>query len=91
MGAELGALNADLRAAGAWVFAAGLHPPGTATVVRAGDGDPLITDGCPAAALAVVDGLDLDRHHLGGGGFTGRISGGGAGGTRGPGATGAGG
>lgn len=42
---KLDALNADLKAAGAWVFAGGLHPPSTATVVRAGDGDPLITDG----------------------------------------------
>ena len=44
---NLAALNADLRRAGAWVFAAGLHPPETATVVRATtrDGDVLLTDG----------------------------------------------
>ena len=42
---KLDALNADLKAAGAWVFAGGLHPPSTATVVRAADGDPLITNG----------------------------------------------
>ena len=42
---NLAALNDDLRASGAWVFAAGLHPPETATVVRAGDGGLLMTDG----------------------------------------------
>src|SRR5215470_14516340 len=39
------AFNAELRSAGAWVFAGGLHPPSTATVVRVQDGDTLITDG----------------------------------------------
>ena len=37
--------NADLRAADAWVFAGGLHPADTATVVRADDGEAVITDG----------------------------------------------
>ena len=31
------ALNTEIKAAGAWVFAAGLHAPSTATVLRAGD------------------------------------------------------
>ena len=39
------ALNADLKAAGAWVFAGGLHPPATATVVRAQSGKVVTTDG----------------------------------------------
>jgi hypothetical protein len=42
---KLDTLNADLKAAGAWVFAGGLHPPSSATVLRAGDGDTLVTDG----------------------------------------------
>ena len=42
---KLDALNSDMRAAGAWVFAAGLHPPSTATVVRASGDDFLVTDG----------------------------------------------
>jgi hypothetical protein len=42
---DLATLNADLQAAGAWVFAAGLHPASTATVVRARDSEQLITDG----------------------------------------------
>jgi hypothetical protein len=43
--AELGKLNEEMQAAGAWVFAAGLHPPSTATVVRDKDGDAVLTDG----------------------------------------------
>jgi hypothetical protein len=43
--ADLGRLNDDLRAAGAWVFSAGLHPASSATVIRARDGEPLLTDG----------------------------------------------
>ncbi len=37
--------NNEVKAAGAWVFAGGLHPPTTATTVRVTDGDVLITDG----------------------------------------------
>ena len=39
------AFNAELQANGAWVFAGGLHPADTATVVRVTDGDVLTTDG----------------------------------------------
>ena len=42
---DVDALNQELKAAGAWVFAAGLHAPSTATVVRLKDGDVLTTDG----------------------------------------------
>ncbi|MCR8579331.1 YciI family protein [Streptomyces libani] len=42
---DVEALNDELRAAGAWVFAGGLHPPGTATVVRQKDNEMLTTDG----------------------------------------------
>lgn len=42
---DLEAVNAELRAAGAWVFAGGLHPPSTATVVRLKDDEVLTTDG----------------------------------------------
>jgi hypothetical protein len=42
---DLDVLHAELKAAGAWVFVAGLHPPSTATVVRVQDGDLLTTDG----------------------------------------------
>lgn len=42
---RIGRLNDDLRRAGAWVFAGGLHAPESATVVRVADGRPMITDG----------------------------------------------
>ncbi len=42
---DVAAFNAEVQAAGTWVFAGGLHPPGTATVVRAAGGDVMITDG----------------------------------------------
>jgi hypothetical protein len=59
----LDALNQELRAAGAWVFAGGLHSPSTATVVRLQDGEVAEVQG-PEAALALVDGLDLGGYHL---------------------------
>ncbi|SDW90630.1 Uncharacterized conserved protein [Saccharopolyspora shandongensis] len=42
---DVQAVNAEMQAAGAWVFAAGLHPPATATVLRAKGTDVLTTDG----------------------------------------------
>ncbi len=39
------AFNTELQSAGAWVFAGGLHPPATATVVRAQGGQVVTTDG----------------------------------------------
>lgn len=42
---DVEALNAELKAAGAWVFAGGLHPHTSATVVRVTGGEVLTTDG----------------------------------------------
>jgi len=42
---DVGILNDELKAAGAWVFAGGLHPPDTATVLRPSGSDVLTTDG----------------------------------------------
>ena len=42
---DVDALNEQLRAAGAWVFAGGLHPSSTATVVRLEGEEVLTTDG----------------------------------------------
>ncbi|NEE03425.1 YciI family protein [Phytoactinopolyspora halotolerans] len=39
------AVNAEMREAGAWVFAAGLHPSSATAVVRPQDADVLVTDG----------------------------------------------
>jgi hypothetical protein len=43
--ADVDTFNAKLQEQGAWVFAGGLHPADTATVVNAKDGDVLVTDG----------------------------------------------
>jgi hypothetical protein len=53
---DLDAVNAEIKAAGAWVFAGGLHPADTATVLRADNGEVVMTDG------PYVEG----KEHLGG-------------------------
>lgn len=63
---DLEALNRDMKAAGVWVFAAGLHPTDTATVVRQQGTEVLITDGPFAEAkehlggFTVIEAPDLD-------------------------------
>ena len=63
---DLDALNQELKAAGAWVFAGGLHPPSTATVLRLQDGDVLMTDGPFAegkehlGGFTIIQAPDLD-------------------------------
>ncbi len=42
---DVDALNDEIRAASAWVFAGGLHPSSTATVLQLKDGEVLTTDG----------------------------------------------
>src|SRR5262245_54878715 len=42
---DVDAVRDEMRADGAWVFSAGLHPATTATVVRVKDGEELMTDG----------------------------------------------
>jgi hypothetical protein len=49
--------NSEVRAAGAWVFAGGLHPPSTATVVRVADGEVLTTDGPFAEGKEYIGGF----------------------------------
>jgi hypothetical protein len=56
---DLTALNQELRDAGAWVFAGGLHPPSTATVLRATDGEVLMTDGPFAEAKEQIGGFTI--------------------------------
>ena len=58
---DLDAVNQELRAAGAWVFAGGLHPPSTATVIRVKDGDALVTDGPFAEGKEHVGGFTIVR------------------------------
>ena len=67
IGRELGALNEEMRAAGAWVFAGGLHPAATSTVVRARGDDLQLTDGPyvegkeHVGGFTIVEAEDLDE------------------------------
>src|SRR5437667_12682718 len=54
---DVDALNDELRTAGAWVFAGGLHPSSTATVLRVKDGEVLTTDGPFAEGKEHVGGF----------------------------------
>ncbi len=64
--AGVGAWERDLKSAGAWVFTAGLTGVESATVVRAGQAGPLITDGPYAegkehiGGFTIVELADLD-------------------------------
>lgn len=53
---DVDAFNVKLKEKGAWVFAGGLHPADTATVVRVQNGEVITTDGPFAEA----------KEHLGG-------------------------
>jgi hypothetical protein len=64
--ADVDTFNTKLQDQGAWVFAGGLHPADTATVVRGEDGEVLMTDGpFPEAkeqlgGFWVIEAADLD-------------------------------
>jgi hypothetical protein len=63
---DVDAVNDEIKAAGAWVFAGGLHPANTATVVRVENGEVLTTDGPFAetkeqlGGFWVIEAPDLD-------------------------------
>ena len=63
---NVNALRDELKAAGAWVFAGGLHPPSTASVVRATGAEILTIDGPFAegkehiGGLLIIKAADLD-------------------------------
>ncbi len=66
MYADVDAFNAELQASGAWVFAGGLHPADTATVVD-GTGPEVVTTDGPFAETKehlggfwIVEAPDLD-------------------------------
>ena len=65
LGKQVGAFNAELEAAGAWVFGAGLQPASTATVLRSGTSVSM-TDGPYAetkeqmGGFWVIEAADLD-------------------------------
>ena len=64
---DLAKVNEEIRAAGAWVFAGGLHPQSTATVLRERDGEVVITDGPFAegkeflGGITIIQAADLDE------------------------------
>ena len=64
--AQVDKFNEELQSSGAWVFAGGLHPASSATVVRSTDGDVSMTDGPYAESKEqmggfwVVEAPDLD-------------------------------
>jgi hypothetical protein len=55
--AQVGAVNEEIMAAGAWVFGGGLLPPDNTTVVRAADGAVTMTDGPFAEAKEQLGGF----------------------------------
>lgn len=57
MFAAVDVVNAELQASGGWVFAGGLHPPSSATVVRVVDGETILTDGPYAETKEQVGGF----------------------------------
>lgn len=63
---DIDVINQELKATGSWVFAGGLHPPSTATVVRVKDGDTLMTDGPftegkeHVGGFTIIKAADLD-------------------------------
>jgi hypothetical protein len=63
---DVTALNEEMKAAGAWVFADGLYPASTATVVRPQGDELLITDGPYVegkehiGGFSIVNAPDLD-------------------------------
>ena len=54
-------VDQDMKDAGVWVFAGGLHPPTTATVLRPRDGEVLMTDGPFTEAKEHVGGFTIIR------------------------------
>ena len=65
--AQVDRVNAELQAAGAWVFGGGLLPPDSATVVRVEGGNTTMTDGPFAetkeqlGGFWVIRAADLDE------------------------------
>ena len=56
---DLEAVREEMRAAGAWVFSGGLSAPSTATVLRPGGGEMLITDGPFAEGKEYLGGFTI--------------------------------
>jgi hypothetical protein len=63
---RVGALEEEMKSAGAWVFGGRLHAPDTSTVVRVSEGEVMTTDGPFAESkehlggFYIVEAQDLD-------------------------------
>lgn len=58
---DVNTLRQEMKASGAWVFTAGLHPPATATVVRLKDCETLTTDGPYIEGKEHIGGFTIIR------------------------------
>ena len=56
---NVAAVAAEMRSAGAWVFAAGLYPPHTATVLKPDGDDVLVVDGPYVEGKEHVGGFNV--------------------------------
>lgn len=56
---QLGALEQEMKDSGVWVFSGGLHPPSTATVLRAKDDEVLVVDGPFAEVKEMLGGFTI--------------------------------
>jgi hypothetical protein len=63
---DVGEVDQEMREAGVWVFAGGLHSPDAATVLRPEDDDVLLTDGPyvegkeHVGGFSIIQASDLD-------------------------------
>ena len=63
---DVDTLNQEIMDAGAWVFGGGLHPAGTATVVKVSGNDVITTDGPfpetkeQLGGFWIIEAADLD-------------------------------
>ena len=58
---DVRALRDEMQAAGAWVFAAGLYPPSSATVVRVRNDEAVMTDGPFTEGKEHIGGFSIVR------------------------------
>ena len=56
---EIAVIRKELEAAGAWVFAGGLHSPSASTVVKLKDGEVLTTDGPYVEGKEYIGGFTI--------------------------------
>jgi hypothetical protein len=55
------AIQKEMQSAGVWVFSGGLHPPGTATVLRQQGGEVVMTDGPFIESKEQIGGITIVR------------------------------